>query len=96
MATQETRTAFVTGGTGFVGINIVDKLLEDGWSVTALHRAGADTRELTKRGVALAVGDITDPASLKQAIPKDVDAVFHAAASLSLWSRKNAERNNFV
>jgi len=92
MATQETRTAFVTGGTGFVGINIVDKLLNDGWSVTALHRASADTHELTKRGVTLAVGDITDPASLNAAIPKDVDAVFHAAASLSLWSRKNAEQ----
>jgi dihydroflavonol-4-reductase len=92
MATQAARTAFVTGGTGFVGINIVDALLADGWSVTALHRAGADTRELTNRGVALAEGDITDPASLARAIPKDTDAVFHAAASLSMWSRKNAEQ----
>jgi dihydroflavonol-4-reductase len=92
MASQDPRTAFVTGGTGFVGINIVDALLADGWSVTALHRATADVGELTERGVALAAGDITDPASLKAAIPKDVNAVFHAAASLSMWSRKNAEQ----
>jgi len=30
MATQDPRTAFVTGGTGFVGINIVDALLAEG------------------------------------------------------------------
>jgi len=92
MATQDPRTAFVTGGTGFVGINIVDALLAEGWSVTALHRASADVGELTKRGVALAEGDIVDPASLAAAIPKQVDAVFHAAASLSMWSRRNAEQ----
>jgi len=92
MADRNGRTAFVTGGTGFVGINIVDALLSDGWSVTALHRASADVSELKKRGVALAVGDITDPASLARAIPRHVDAVFHAAASLSMWSRKNAEQ----
>lgn len=92
MTTQDPRTAFLTGGTGFVGINIVDALLADGWTVTALHRAGADTGELKKRGVALAEGDITDPASLARAIPGHVDAVFHAAASLSMWSRRNAEQ----
>jgi nucleoside-diphosphate-sugar epimerase len=92
MATQDTRTAFVTGGTGFVGINIVDVLLKGGWSVTALHRARAEVSELEARGVALAEGDITDPASLARAVPREVDAVFHAAASLSLWSRRNVEQ----
>jgi len=101
LATQEanasksdagTRTAFVTGGTGFVGINIVDQLLAKGWAVTALHRADANVDELKARGVTLAEGDITDQGSLARALPDGVDAVFHAAASLSMWSRKNAEQ----
>jgi dihydroflavonol-4-reductase len=29
-------TAFVTGATGFVGLNLVDRLVGDGWDVTAL------------------------------------------------------------
>jgi nucleoside-diphosphate-sugar epimerase len=87
------RTAFVTGGTGFLGINLIDRLLAEGWTVTALHRAGANVDELKARKVALAEGDVTDPGSLARAMPKDVDAVFHAAASLNMWSRKNAEQH---
>ncbi|MDH3234589.1 MAG: NAD-dependent epimerase/dehydratase family protein [Alphaproteobacteria bacterium] len=93
MTSQNARTAFVTGGTGFVGINIVDTLLAAGWTVTALHRAGANVDELSARGVTLAEGDITNPASLARAIPKGVDAVFHVAASMNMWSRRNAEQH---
>ncbi|MBW2549068.1 MAG: NAD-dependent epimerase/dehydratase family protein [Deltaproteobacteria bacterium] len=29
------KTAFVTGGTGFIGINLVELLVREGWRVTA-------------------------------------------------------------
>lgn len=32
------RTAFVTGATGFVGVNLVKALKAVGWRVIALHR----------------------------------------------------------
>jgi nucleoside-diphosphate-sugar epimerase len=35
------RVCFVTGSTGFVGLNLVDKLLSEGWDVHALHRSGS-------------------------------------------------------
>ena len=35
------RTAFVTGGTGFVGLNLVQRLMAGDWDVTALHRASS-------------------------------------------------------
>ena len=32
------KTAFVTGASGFIGVNLVKQLGEAGWSVTAMHR----------------------------------------------------------
>ena len=32
------KTAFVTGGTGFIGLNLVEQLTQSGWDVVALHR----------------------------------------------------------
>ncbi len=90
------KTAFVTGGTGFVGLNLVDELCNAGWQVTALHRAAADTSRLKEFPVTLAAGDLTDAASLNAAMPEGVDAVFHVAADTNMWSRNNAQqtRNN--
>jgi nucleoside-diphosphate-sugar epimerase len=33
------RHAFVTGGTGFLGLNLIEQLIGQGWQVTALHPA---------------------------------------------------------
>jgi dihydroflavonol-4-reductase len=79
------QTAFVTGGTGFVGINLVSELIGQGWSVTCLHRPGSNLEYLRRFPVRLAVGDLNDAASLRNAMPPDVDAVFHVAADTSSW-----------
>ena len=84
------KTAFVTGGTGFVGINLVNALIQQGWSVTCLHRAASDLKYLRRHPVQLKVGDLNDPGSLEQAVPDSVDAVFHVAADTSSWSRHDA------
>jgi len=80
-------TAFVTGATGFVGSNLVELLVANGWRVVALHRASSDVKHLRELGIEIAAGDVTDAASVLSAMPEDVDVVFHVAASLSLWSR---------
>lgn len=75
--------AFVTGSTGFLGIQLVQELLKAGWHVTALHRSTSDLTDLKKEvGVQLVVGDVTDKPSLERAMPEEVDAVFHAAGSV--------------
>lgn len=81
--------AFVTGGTGFLGRNLVERLAARGWRVVALHRPDADVAALKALGAELAPGDILDPAALATAIPPDADAVFHCAADTSVWSRHN-------
>src|SRR5260370_26133808 len=84
--------AFVTGSTGFVGLRLVEELLRQGWQVTALHRVESDLAELGRFPVTLMPGDITDAASLRAAMPEDVDAVFHVAGNTNLWSRRNARQ----
>lgn len=86
------RSAFVTGATGFVGINLVRELVARDWQVTALKRESSELRYLEGVPVSWAVGDITDRASLTTAMPQGVEAVFHVAASLNLWARGNAEQ----
>ncbi|MDH4248320.1 MAG: NAD-dependent epimerase/dehydratase family protein, partial [Deltaproteobacteria bacterium] len=34
--------AFVTGGTGFLGLNLIQALTQGGWEVTALHRPDSE------------------------------------------------------
>lgn len=84
--------AFVTGGTGFVGINLVDELIARDWDVTCLVRKGSNTSLLTRRPVRLATGSITDVGSLRAAMPEGVDAVFHVAGDTNLWARNNARQ----
>lgn len=80
------RTAFVTGATGFLGLNLVRELLAQGWKVTALHRPSSNLKYLQDLDLTLVAGDILDPESLESAIPEGVDAVFHVAGDTSLWS----------
>jgi dihydroflavonol-4-reductase len=87
-----TRAAFVTGGTGFVGLNLVQSLLAAGWDVTALHRPTSDLRFLSRFPPRLVTGTITDKNSLIAAIPEGVDSVFHVAGNTNMWRRRNAEQ----
>ena len=80
------KTAFVTGGTGFIGLNLVEHLTQSGWDVVALHRPKSRLMYLQKYPVRLVEGAIEDAASLDRAMPEDVDAVFHVAGDVSLWS----------
>lgn len=77
--------AFLTGGTGFVGANLARALLDAGWSVRALARAGSDTRNLDGLALEIVRGDLND-ARLADAM-RGSDAVFHCAAHYSLWRR---------
>jgi dihydroflavonol-4-reductase len=82
-----TGSAFVTGGTGFVGLNLIEQLTRLGWRVTALHRPSSDLRQIARFPVRLVEGDLLDPQSLARAVPGGVDVVFHLAADTSMWSR---------
>jgi uncharacterized protein YbjT (DUF2867 family) len=72
-------TVLVTGGTGFVGPHVVHALRTRETPVRALVRNPARATRLAAWGVELAVGDVTDPASLLAAC-EGVDTVVHLVA----------------
>ena len=84
------KTAFVTGGTGFVGGHLVDRLREEGGRVDALSRPESRAGARTDAGAEIAEGDVTDAASVRAAIPRGAHAAFHLAVSTNLWRRENA------
>jgi dihydroflavonol-4-reductase len=75
--------ALVTGASGFVGAAVARLLLQRGWQVRALVRAGSDRRNLQPLAVEFAIGDLTQPTSLAPAVA-DCDALFHVAADYRL------------
>ena len=86
------RAAFVTGGTGFVGLNMVKELMIRGWDVTALHRPSSDLKLLKRFQPKLAVGTLGDPASLLAAIPSGTDTIFHVAGNTNMWRGGNEQQ----
>jgi dihydroflavonol-4-reductase len=79
------RRSLVTGGTGFVGANLVRELLADGDRVRVLARPGGDRRALAGCDVEIVEGDLLDPLSLKPATA-GMERVYHVAADYRLWA----------
>lgn len=83
----------ITGGAGFLGQRLARKLLEQGTLTLDANGPQAITRidlldvvktdAFTDPRVHSQVGDIADPAVLRQAIDTDTRAVFHLAAIVS-------------
>ncbi len=81
--------AFVTGGTGFLGINLIKKLHGLGWHITAICRPNSDRLMLLDIPVDWREGYITNKADVTQAIDDDVDVIFHMAGDTNMWSVNN-------
>jgi dihydroflavonol-4-reductase len=92
MPPSASRAAFVTGGTGFVGLNLVKELMIRGWDVTALHRPSSDLKLLKRFRPKLAVGALTDSGALMAAIPQGTDTIFHVAGNTNMWRGGNAQQ----
>ncbi len=82
--------ALVTGGTGFVGANVVRELLAQRRAVRVLARPRGDRRALAGLDVEICEGDLLDAASVQRAV-KGVDVVFHVAADYRLWAPDSEE-----
>jgi nucleoside-diphosphate-sugar epimerase len=82
--------ALITGGNGFLGTWLARALVARGASVTCLLRRTSDVTGLAGLPYRRVDGDVTDPASLKQAVA-GCDVVFHLAGI-----RRAAVREDFM
>jgi nucleoside-diphosphate-sugar epimerase len=74
----------VTGGTGFLGRRLVDRLLSEGREVVVLGRTPAP--ELEARGVRFIRASLDDANAVRAACA-GMDTVFHVAAKVGVWGR---------
>ena len=76
--------ALVTGGAGFIGSHIVDRLVENGFEVRVFDDLSSGRLEnlrehLKEKRVVFVKGDVRDCEAVKDAV-EDIDVVFHEAA----------------
>lgn len=75
-------TAFVTGASGFIGGQLVERLLAAGRPVRALSRRPLP--DLAARGVAVIIGDLDNLGALVQGCT-GATTVFHVAGRVGVW-----------
>jgi dTDP-glucose 4,6-dehydratase len=78
----------VTGGAGFIGSHLVDRLMKEGYEVTILDDFSAGKVENIQhysdsRSFHLVKGDVRNLEDVKKAV-RDVDVVFHLAAIVNV------------
>lgn len=86
---------FITGGTGFLGVNLVRLLVARGRRVRVLVRENSNRLGLTSDLIEFINGDITDAASICRAM-KGCEEVYHLAAwvQISPWGQSAAWQIN--
>jgi dihydroflavonol-4-reductase len=75
----------VIGATGFLGLNLLDELLAEKFTVRVAHRKHSPTLLLRKRGVERVIASLQEPESLRQAMT-DCDVVYLVAGYYPKYS----------
>lgn len=91
MHNDKIQNVLITGGSGFIGINLASALLKTGYKVKVLVRRTSNLKYLNNLNVEYRFGDLFNKDSLQQAI-EDCDIVFHTAAVVAMWKGKEEQQ----
>ncbi len=77
-------TAFVTGGSGFIGGALIERLRDESWDVRALARSAGSEERVRALGAEPVSGDLEDRSALAEGA-EGCEVAFHAAAKVEDW-----------
>ncbi len=80
-------SAFVTGGSGFIGGRLIERLVAEGCSVRALARSDRSAATVEALGATPVRGELADPTAMA-AGAEGCELAFHLAAHLGQWGRR--------
>ena len=80
-------TAFVTGGSGFIGGALIRRLVAEGCSVRALARSDSSAAAVGELGAEAVRGDLADRKAM-EAGAEGCETAFHLAAHLGTWGKR--------
>ncbi len=80
-------SVFVTGGSGFVGGRLIERLHAEGHTVRALARSDRAADTVRSRGAEPVSGDLDDADALRSGA-EGCELAFHAAAALGDWGKR--------
>jgi nucleoside-diphosphate-sugar epimerase len=87
-------TAFVTGGSGFIGGALIERLGREGWAVRALARSDTAAARVSELGAEPVSGDLEDRVALEEGAA-GCEVAFHCAAKVDDWGEpEDFERLN--
>jgi UDP-glucose 4-epimerase len=105
MSDEQGTTVFITGGAGFIGSNLADRLLAEGREVVVYDNFSTGQREFVEQAThnaayRLVEGDVLDAGALKSAMD-GCDFVFHLAANADIrfgleHPRRDLEQNTIA